>query len=305
MHAESMVLDAAGTVFFQGQLTAVQSRVYSRKFPAALALVMLPVMVEGPAHAKWVEYETEVQTGQSGFIADQAEGGPAVGVAGDRVRSPTFEHGNHYSYSDPEIVAAMASRQNLADRKAMSSKRAHDMMTDQLAWLGDNTVGATGFLNHPDVPRTAASDTLANLVASSPDDALAELNDWVNGINDLTNDTLGGKLRIGMPTAQYDLLASTRLSTASDTTILDYWKEHNPYVGDVFKLPRLSGQGFGGTDVAIAFVPDLDHLSLHLMHGYEALPPQRKGFEQTIHTKGKFGAVEIYHPYEAGVLEGI
>lgn len=299
-----MVLDAAGSVFFERELTLLQSRVYERRFPQFLALTgLLPVMTDGQLHTLYVEYETENQIGNSGYIGNMSLGGPRVDIARERRRTSTFLHGNSYGWDVVEISASQATGKRLDDRKAMASKRAHDQLTDQLAWLGDSSAGAVGLLNHPDVPRTISAGTFASLIGT-PDNVLAELNDFVNGIVDLTNGVEQPDTLL-LPVAQYNLIASTRLSTASDTTVLAYFLAHNPYIKTVRPVPRLNNAGAGSADVAVAYRNTMDNLALHICYPYTPQPPQAKGLTLEIQTVGRFGAVEIYYPLSVGVLEGI
>lgn len=305
--SDQLTLDAAGTTFFAGELTKLQATVYGRKFPEYMALTMLPVMVSNEPFVKYVEYETETQVGESAYITDLSLMGPRIDVASERRRSPTFMHGNHYGYTTLEIMAAQRSNRptgsRLEQRRAMATKRAHDNKTDSLAWFGDNNVGAVGLLNHPDIPRTPASGTFASLI-STPDNVLSELNDFINGIVSLTNGVEKPDTLL-LPQAQYDLIASTRLSTASDTTVLSYFIQHNPYIKTVAPVPRLDGQGAGGADIAIAYRKSADNLQLHIVAPYTVNPPEKVGMTYKVDTYGVFGAVEVYYPEGVGVLEGI
>ena len=46
-----------------------------------------------------------------------------------------------------------------------------------------------------------------------------------------------------LPVAQYTLIASTPRSTASDTTILEYFIQNNPFITTVDWVPELAGAG--------------------------------------------------------------
>lgn len=311
-HNLQSVVDAGGSTFFYPALTAIMPQVYGRRFPELQAFSRLPVSPSlGNGAARFIEYEVETEVGRADFINDLSVGGPAVDVASDRVRTPTFQIGNHFTYTDMDVAAAQAAVRGgavdtraLDARKAIASRRRIETKLDELAWLGDNTRGAVGFMNHPDIPRVQAAGTLAALIATSPDTALAELNEWINGVVDYTNGVETG-FSVGMPVAQYNALASTRLSVASDTTILSYWIANNPHVRDVFPLPRLNLAGAGSTDVALAFIRDADKMLLQLVSPYRTKPPETSAYTYKVHAYAVYGAMQVMYPYAASVLEGI
>lgn len=296
-------LDAAEGIFFSRELESVKAKTYDRKYPELQARKLFPVSYEADPGAEFIDYDVYTEVGVAELIHSYSQNLPLADVKGERRRVTVYGIGSAFHYSIQDVRAAKMAGKPLQARKASAARRADEEKLDRFAFLGDEKAGAIGFLNHPNIPRVQATVVIAS--GSDSEDILDMLNDFVNGIVNLTNGTEIPDTLL-LPQDEYSYISSKAWSaTAGDTTILSYFLANNPYIKEVIPCNRLANAGNGGTDVAICYKRDPDHITLEIPQEFEVLNPQEKGLIFEVPTHMRTGGVIIYYPLSAAVLEGI
>jgi hypothetical protein len=303
-----MNLDAGESVFFNRQLDYLKRGSYDIRFPNFRAFELLPVSTDAGPSAEYIRYQTYEPVGMAKIVPSYADDLPRVDLKASEEISRIYTIACSYGYSIQEIRYAQMAGIPLERRKANAARQAHDYLANRLAWFGDADFNITGFLNNPNVPvATAPADGTGGSTRfrdKTADQVIRDLNNLINSIISATNGVERPNTLI-MSLDAYSYISTTARSANSDTTILDFFLENNPYIDKVEGIWDLKEAGAGGSDVAIAYDNNPDKLTLEIPSPFEALNPQDNNLEFKVPTISRFGGVIFYYPLSAAVLEGI
>jgi len=302
-------LDANETMFFARELEYIKARSYDVQFPKLKALTgLLPISSEAGAGAEAITFTQYEPTGLARIISSYADDLPRADIRGKQFTSLVKSLGVSYGYSMQEIRAAMFANKSLQQRVANAAKLAHDQKINKLAWFGDANFDIQGFLYAPNVPAAPVeNDGVGNTtewVNKTPDQILRDMNALANGIVSLTNGVESPDTLI-LPIAQYTLIASTPRSSTSDTTILEYFLQNNPFITNVDWVYELTGAGPSGEDIMVAYHNNPDKLTLELPMMFTQYAPQERNLQMVVNCESRFGGVIIYYPLSISIGEGI
>lgn len=311
---QSVALDANETFFFARELEYIKSKSYDIEFPEMKAFKHIPISTEAGEGALAITYAQFQETGLARVIESYADDLPRADIKGKEFTTPVKSLGVSYGYSVQEIRAALFAGRSLTQRQANAARRANDQKVNRLAWFGDNTYRILGLINNTNIPANfvpndgTGASTL--WVDKTPDQILRDLNQVTNSIVALTN---GVEMpnTVLLPVAQYTLIASTPRSSVSDTTILEYFIQNNPFITTVDWVPELKGAGpipDGGTepsDIFIAYDKNPDKLTMEIPMPFTQYPPQERGLEFVVPCESRYGGIIIYYPLSLTIGEGI
>lgn len=305
----STKLDASETAFFARELEYIKQRSYDVLFPQLKALSgLMPISTEagpGAESITWTQYEP---TGLAQVISSYADDLPRADIRGKQFTSQVKSLGVSYGYSMAEIRASQMAGKSLQQRQANAARLANDQKANRLAWFGDSNFNIPGFLYAPNVPNAPVPNdgtgATTEWVNKTPDQILRDMNQLANSIPALTNGVEAPDTLI-LPIAQYTLIASTPRSSTSDTTILEYFLQNNPFVSVVDWVFELTGAGGSGEDIMIAYHNNPDKLTLEIPMPFTQYPPQERNLEFEIPCESRFGGVLIYYPLAMSIGEGI
>ncbi|MCK4522318.1 MAG: DUF2184 domain-containing protein, partial [Nanoarchaeota archaeon] len=220
-------------------------------------------------------------------------------------------------YSLQDVRASAKAGKNLPNRKALAARKANDQEVNDIAWYGNPALpkyaGLTGMIYNPNITvstvPTRSGRTTWISDAKTPDEILADLNEIVGDIIDLTKGVEEPNT-ILLPYLEYTHIASTPRSANSDTTILQYFLKNNPYVDRVEPLNELKAvdpkpSGAGAANLLICYRRDPMNLTLEIPQPYEQLPVQERGLEYVVPCHSRCGGVIIYYPLSVAIYEGI
>lgn len=304
----SVNLDADQTVFFARELEHVKAKSYDKKYPELKARILFPVSYEAGPGAEAITFYSYDMFGIAKIIGTYANDLPRADVRGQKFTSPVHSVATSYGYTLQDIRAAAMANKPLEQRKANAARRAAEQKLNAVAYNGDATHNLPGLFANPNIPQNAVPNTgsgsSTQWANKTPDQILLDLNNLANNIVATTYDTEHPDTII-LPVAQYNYIASTARSQYSDKTILEYFKENNPYIKDVFSLNDLKGAGQGSTDMAVAYRRDPDVVTLEIPQDYEQLPVQEKGLEFLVPCHMRVGGLIIYYPLAFAIAYGI
>jgi hypothetical protein len=209
--------------------------------------------------------------------------------------------GDSYGYNLKEIRRAQMAGNQLNTRKANTAKRAMEELQDKLAWYGDVNFNIQGFFNYPGI--TELTLVGGAWSTKTPDEIIIDLSALIDGVS---VPTYGREeaTQIILPRVQYNLIKNTRMTDGDSTTVLNFFKNNNPGVS-IDIIDELVGVGEGGTDRAMAYVKDPEHLTMELPQPFEQLEANLKGMEYIIPCHAEYGGVIIYYPQSVAYVDGI
>lgn len=300
-------LDTDDVAYFHGELEHIRAQTYDVKRAELKIRKLLPVDYSVDAAAETITYEQWDHVGVAKLISSYADNLPRVDVKAKRFTANVYTAGDAYGYSVLEIMQARRTGKPIDARRARAAVRAWDELVDRIGTKGDAETGLLGLLNQPNasiyaVPNGAGG--FATWVKKTPTEILADLNGMVNSVVSLTNDVEHPDTLL-LPQDQYSYIASTPRSDNSDTTILAYFLRNNPYIRNVEPWVKLKGAGAGGTDRAVAYSRDPDHLQLVIPMELTPRPPQERGLEYVINNMARIAGVHVYFPLSICYADGI
>jgi hypothetical protein len=305
-------LDANETFFFARELEYIKSKSYDIEFPEMKAFKHIPISTEAGEGAQAITYAQFEEVGMARIIESYANDLPRADIRGKEYTSLVKSVGVSYGYSVQEVRSAIYVGRSLTQRQANAARRANDQKINRLAWFGDDTYQILGLVNNTNIPASfVAADGIGattQWVNKTPDQILADMNLVANNILALTKGVEMPNTLL-LPVAQYTLIASTPRSSVSDTTILEYFIQNNPFITTVDWVPELAGAGpivdSVATDIMIAYDKNPDKLTMEIPMPFTQYPPQERDLEFVVPCESRYGGIIIYYPLSLNIGEGI
>ncbi len=301
-------LDARESAFFARECEFIKRRSYDTKQKPLKAFDLIPLSSEAGNGATEITYRRFTGVGFAKIIADYAKDFPRVDVYGEETTVKVKGLGSSFGYSIKEIRQSMMTGKALDTRRADTARRAIEELINTLALSGDSNAGINGLINYPGISEytVLADGTGASKLwsAKTADQIVRDISGMVNSVVDATNgretpDTLL------MDIAHYNYIATTKMSTNSDLTILQYVLQTSPFLKKVDWLNELKTAGAGSTSRMMCYVNDDMHLSLEIPQGFEQFEPQQEGMEFEIPCHAETAGVIVYYPLSVAFGDGI
>lgn len=305
-------LDSNETLFFERELEHRKSQTYDIIRAPLKAMELIPVDSSAGPGAESIVYEQYDITGVAKIIANYADDLPRADTKGKEFTARIKSVGNSYGYSIQEIRAAMFAGKPLEQRKANAAGRAQREIWNRIAFNGDAEHGLPGWLDNPNIPvASVAADGNENGGVNStlfehktPQQVIRDLNEVVNGIAERTNGAERPNTLV-LPLKQWTQIATTRMDSGTDTTIMQFFLNNSPFISSVEWANELKGAGAGGVDIMIAYDRNPDKMTLEMPQGFEQFPVQEKGLEFVVPCHSRIAGVLIYYPFSQAIGEGI
>lgn len=236
----------------------------------------------------------------------------AVSVNGQRIVTPLRLLGREISYTSVELDRSQLTGQPIDVQKMNAFNENYQMNIDQMVYVGASEVGATGLCNTSGI----ATGNVANGISGSPlwasktpDEILADVNallesTWSNSAFAVCP----GKLLL--PPANFAYLASQKVSSAGNVSILKFLKENsialeaNGRELEIAPVKWLTGLGASTTNRMVAYTNSEDRVRFPMV-------PVRR---ETAYYKGiqflapyiyAFGEIEFVYPETVQYADGI
>lgn len=305
--------DANESVFLQRQLDFIKTQTYDIKYAELKARKLIPVSSEADPGAEKIFYRQYDQSGLAKVIANYADDLPRADVIGKEYFASVKTLGASFGYNVQELRAAVYGNVPLEQRRANAAKRAIAQLENSIAFFGDTASGLQGFINGANItsvtiPATGTGST-TQWVNKTPDQILYDMNLVPNTV---VSTSLGVEIPDTMllPLAQYNYVASTARSANSDTTILNYFLQNNPYIKQVEWLNELKGAGASGSgsapyDRMMAYRRSPEVLTMEVPSDFEQLELEIRNLQYSIPCMERFAGVLIYYPLAIAFGDGI
>jgi hypothetical protein len=252
------------------------------------------------------------QTGNMPWISAETTAIPGVSVNGQRLVKPLRLLGREINYSSVELQRSQLTGMPIDVQQLNAMNILYQMNTDQMVYIGATEVGATGLLNSSDVTaaNVAAGVSGSTLWANkTPDEIVADVNTLLTATwSAAAFAVCPGK--IGLPPAQYSYIASQKVSSAGNVSILKYIMENNIAKNinskelEIVPIKWLTGRGDSSSDRMIAYTQSED------MVRFPMVPVRR----ETAYYQGikffapyiwAFGEMEVVYPETIRYADGI
>jgi hypothetical protein len=304
-------LDAFEGKFFLRELEKVKSKTYDILYPEYQWKTLFPIDTEAGLGAEASIYHQFDRVGAMKIIANYADDLPRSDVFGKEFISKIKSIGGSYGYSLQEVRASALANRNLTTRKASSARASYEQEMNDIAWFADGSAaygGLTGFLYNPNTTKSPAPT--GTWAAATPDQIIADVNFLINNIPVVTLGVEKGTNTVVLPIQQYTLIASTKCSPDSDTTILEFLKKVHPMVNfvmanEVAGLNPAPSGGAGPVDVAVAYNRNPDKFQYEHPVPFEQLPVQERNLEYLVPTHARVGSMKFYYPLSVHIIEDI
>ncbi len=301
-------LDANESAFFKRETEYIKTQTYDVKYKALKAFDLIPVSGEAGPAASEITWRQFAAVGLAKIVQDYAKDFPRVDVYGTETTVKVKSLGDSYGYSIQEIRQSQMTNKRLDQRRAETARRAIDELTNTIALTGDSNSGLQGLLNYPGITEatipadgTGASKTFAS---KTPDQIIRDVTNLVNAVVATTNGREQPDTWL-LPITQYNDIATRRVSSVSDTTVLEYILRTSPYIKKIDWLSELATAGAGGTTRMLLYVRDPRNLTLEIPQPFEQFDPQQEGMAYSIPCHARVGGVIVYYPLSVSFGDGI
>jgi len=306
---------AAALAFVTREAEAVSNIVLSKTYGQITYPELITVDESIAAFADSVRYDEFDIAGKAEFLSNNTNSVPLVTVSQDSATGPIFTAGVGYDYTQWEIdkAAALPSRPGqpaLQTRKANAARLVAERFVQRLVINGSGEKGVSGLLNHPSVAAanvsgsTATERTFAEKIKTQAgrDAILADLFDLLSIPLAETNEVERPDTVL-LPPSIKRLLAQTRLSDASDTTIWAFFMANNPYTDDTGQAPMVrtpieaETAGASGKTRMVGYRNEEDVVTLPMAQRFTFFDPREYGaFGFMVPGALRVGAPHVHKP---------
>ena len=238
---------------------------------------------------------------------------PGVSINGERVTLPLRLLGQEVSYTSVELERSQLIGQPIDAQKFNALNVLYQMNTDEMVYIGDSAVGAEGLLNSTLV--TAASVTADGSGSSTlwstktPDQILRDVNDMITAAWQASGFSVCPD-KLLLPPAQYAYIASQKISTAGNVSILTFLEDNsislrvNGRKLEIQPVKWLTGCGTAGADRMVCYTNDEDRVRFPMVP-IRRETPYYLGIKFNAPYIWAFGEVEFVYPETVIYRDGI
>lgn len=248
-------------------------------------------------------------TGNMPWISSETTAIPGVSVNGKKIVLPLRLLAREVSYTSVELERSQLTGQPIDTQKMDALNVLYQMNTDQMVYIGSTDVGATGLLNDANVSIDAVATGLSGSKlwsTKTPDEILADVNALLIAAWKAAAFAVCPS-KLLLPPVQFGYLASQKVSSAGNVSILKFLQENcislqiNGKMLDIQPVKWLTGAGAAGVDRMVVYTNEEDRVR------FPMVPIRREtayyqGIRFTAPYLWAFGQVEM--PYTETVRYG-
>jgi hypothetical protein len=247
------------------------------------------------------------------WISAETTALPGVSVNGERIVLPLRLLGREIAYSEVELERSQLLGQPIDVQKINAFNTLYQMNTDEQVYIGDTDTGSKGLFNSTLV--TAASVAADGYGGSTewkdktPDQILRDVNDFVQAAWAASAFAVcPAELRL--PPEQFAYIASQKVSTAGNVSILQFLEENsislrvNGKKLNIQPSKWLTGRGAGSTDRMVAYTNDESRVRFPMVP-VRRMTPYYLGINFVAPYVWAFGDVEFVYPETLRYADGI
>lgn len=245
------------------------------------------------------------------FISKNANVIPGIALDIGKTMKPLHLWGMELKWTIPELKSAEALGRPIDSQKLEGLRMKHNMDVDEMVYIGDDYISATGLCNHASVtPANVANGASGSPLWANktPDEILADFNTSLNAVWSASALAVAPE-EVRLPPAKFAYIAGQKVSEAGSATILEYVREKcissvvNNKPLNIQPLKWCTGRGAGATDRMVVYTRNTEYVR------YPMVPLQRTPLEyrslfQITTYYGRLGEVEMPYPETVGYFDG-
>lgn len=299
-------LDASESYFFGRELEAIKSQLLIREMPEFKGRAMVPVASGVPAGSTVYTYQEMDEVGIAQFVNGYGKDLPRVDVVGRESSSNIRPIGASYGYTTANIRQARLTGRSLPLAKAEAAMRAIEAKIDLTCQIGDVAQGIRGLftlvgVNTYIIPNGGAGSPLWS--TKTADEILADLQGFAHRASVVTNEVHPSDT-IAMSIDQHNIIATKRINSASDRTVLEHFLATSPYIKQIVPWYACVGRGTGGSTRMVAFRRDPMCIEQVIPMEFTQSEPQPDGLSYIVPVEGEVGGVVAYRPLSVCYADG-
>jgi hypothetical protein len=234
---------------------------------------------------------------------------------GKPVVTPLTPWSQDVAYTVMDLASAQQLGRPIDAQQVSGLNLKHQMDIDQLVYIGDSSIGATGLLNSALVTNTGnvvnGASSSALWSSKTPDEILADINDLLVSVWS-SSGYVAPPSKLGIAPVPFGYISTVKVSSAGNETILSYLKTRNILTAttgkelDIVSMKWLDKANFPSatTDRMAAYSQDRKYVRFPMVPLVSA-PVQYEGVWVRVPYYGKLGQVEVVYPETIGVRAGI
>lgn len=286
--------------FVVNQRTHIETEVLRKPYPEIKYARMIPVDTSANPFALSVTHFAQDSVGKAKFVSGKGDDIPLVNVKGSKFEQTVNTAGIGYSFSLEEIGAAQQLGQNLSADKAEAARMGYERLVDEVAFLGDATLGVEGLYNMTGITTAAAGATFA---ASTPDEIATIINTALNAIN---TETLGMEVANTIVLPLKTSVQLHRRMTDGTGTVLDYIRSANIYTSDTDQPLTIEfDYRLDALNKMVVYRRDPQVLKMHMPMPLRFIAPQPVNLEIKVLGMFRFAPVNIRRPGAVRYISGV
>ncbi len=237
---------------------------------------------------------------------------PGVSINGERVVMPLRLLGQEVSYSSVELERSQLLGQSVDAQKFNALNTIYQMATDEMVYIGDSGVGATGLVNSALVTTGAVANGASASplwTSKTPDEILKDVNDMITAAWSASGFAVCPDTLL-LPPTQFAYIVSQKISSAGNVSILTFLQDNSISLSvngrklEIQPLKWLTGRGAAGANRMIAYTNDIDRVRFPMVP-IRRETPYYLGIKFNAPYTWAFGEVEFVFPETAIYRDGI
>ncbi len=252
------------------------------------------------------------QVGNMPWISAETTAIPGVSVNGERIVQPLRLLAREISFTSVELERSQLTGQPIDVQKSDALNTLYQMNTDQMVYIGSDDVSAKGLFNSSLVVAGSVANGISGSplwTSKTPDEIVADVNTLLTASWSASAFAVcPSELRL--PPAQFSYIASQKVSSAGNVSILKYLEDNcislniNGKPLSIQPVKWLTGRGSGSADRMVVYTNDETRVRFPMV-------PIRR---ETAYYEGirfiapylwAFGEVEIVYPETIRYADGI
>lgn len=299
-------LDAASNVFFQRELEHIIPEIFDFQFARINARRIFPIDRSAGGQSKSITWRQFTKTGQAQIIADYADDLNIVNAEGEEFTTKVRGIAIAAQWSMDEIRTASAVGRPLERMYAEAAREAMMRLENNIAFAGSAPHGVQGlFSAGTGIPENANPNGVWDVSTQAlRDDILEDMHFGANTIVETTGDVEIPNTML-LPTAKYNLIASTKHGVDSDTTILKVFLNNSPYITEVLPVRELADKHSSAAPVMVCYDRNPSKVRMQIPLDLEQLAPQQRNLAVFVPYHMKIGGITVHKPASLHIVTGI
>lgn len=239
----------------------------------------------------------------------------SIVAIGKPVVTPLTPWSEETAYSIFDLASAQQMGRPIDAQQLAGLNLKHQMDIDQMVYVGDPTIGATGMLNSSLVTNVAnvanGATSSALWSAKTPDEILTDINELLISVW-ASSGYKAPPTKVGIAPVPFGYISTIKVSSAGNETILSYLKTRNILTAttgqelDIVPMKWLDKANYPSATVdrMVAYSQDKNYLRFPMVP-LLSMPMQYEGVYIKVPYYGKLGQVEVVYPETIGVRAGI